>query len=144
MDSLQIAVAAYIAEHGSIDGDTYQALTDLYTTEISASTVINANAERAKRTDIAYDHYDKQQTKDSSKYADETSAKELNTKILSIKKAASKMASVCEKVSKLKPVTAKTPDSEWEATTDVLAEFSKTIRMFSDYAREFGRKQLAK
>ena len=31
MNSLQLAVAAYIAEHGSIDADTYQSLSDLYT-----------------------------------------------------------------------------------------------------------------
>lgn len=51
MCSLQIAVAAYIAEHGSIDSTTYQALTDLYTTEISGET--RRLAEDKRRDNLA-------------------------------------------------------------------------------------------
>ena len=54
MDSLQIAVAAYIAEHGSVDANTFQALTDLYTTEISDDVKMSLIAKRRAAYDDAH------------------------------------------------------------------------------------------
>lgn len=144
MDSLQIAVAAYIAEHGSIDADTFQALTDLYTTEISDDTVINANDARYKRSVTASNHLAQHPNKDSAKYYDETEIKHLNTSLLTTKRSADKIAKECEKISKLKPLTAKSSDDEQLEVHGAIVSFTKAIREIYNLNIEISHRKFPK
>ena len=109
MDSLQIAVAAYIAEHGSIDSTTYQALTDLYTTEISDETVADALIARTKQGETTGNRKD--------------AIKAINTLILAAKRAADKVSKACNNVSTLKPFPATASDKEMQGAANAIGKF---------------------
>lgn len=140
MDSLQLAVAAYIAEHGSIDATTYQALTDLYTTEISASTAIDANVKRSEQKWKDAVHNFEHPSKEANKAAIHSNAKLVNTRLLSAKTLANKLIKACEEVSKLKPLPENYTDSEEGALRAKLRSFGRTLNKIVDDVDEYNEK----